>query len=150
MVLLYFNIRDENPLGIWTLNLKDSQSNSNTGKWNHWSITFWGGSSRPNVILNPHNRPAVNIIKNSTSNSSTLPVQPGIIIETSYFSIIFGFFCLVMVVFGIGSATTLWKRITRNKNRSNIADADRYIPIEDELDDAFLEAQLREVLDEEL
>jgi hypothetical protein len=143
--------RDENPIGNWTLKIKDSKKNFHTGVWNSWSITFWGASSKPQVIL-PHNRNKFiinpsDMLKNNTQtpeNSISIPVHESII------SIIFGILCLVTMVFGVFAAKTFWDRVTKNQARSNLANEDRYIPIEDELDDAFLESQLREMIDEDI
>ena len=98
-------------------------------------------------IIGPKNQ---EIIKNTT-NGSNISVDPnGVQVQQSYFSIIFGALCLILIVFGLVSASTFWKRISRNKNRSELASDERYIPLEDELDDAFLESQLQEALDEEI
>lgn len=87
------------------------------------------------------------MLKNNTQtpeNSISIPVHESII------SIIFGILCLVTMVFGVFAAKTFWDRVTKNQARSNLANEDRYIPIEDELDDAFLESQLREMIDEDI
>ena len=141
--------RDENPVGTWTLQIKDSQINSFKGDWNSWSITFWGASSKPQIIP-PHSHKIItnldDILKNNTNPGGAIPVE----IHESIASIIFGTLCLVTIIFGAISARTFWKRVSKNKNRSSIANEERYIPIEDELDDAFLESQLREMIDEDI
>lgn len=154
MVLYIAKNRDENPVGVWTLNIKDSNANSNIGNWNHWSITFWGASSKPQIIARHNSKVTIikqhDVLKNAT-NTSTISGDAKVVeIHESYPYIIFGILCLIVIIIGMISATTFWKRITRQKNRSSLANEERYIPIEDELDDAFLESQLRDMIDEDI
>ena len=124
------------------------------GTLNTWKITFWGASSLPSIA--PSHLPKIirsnqsQIIKNPIISQNVTGQDYNVSDTELYIGVVAGTLFIIIVVVGLASVSTFWKRINRKKNRSALASAERYIPLEDELDDAFLEEQLRAVIEEEI